>query len=404
MRSTASYGQDYVFIMSNGGEQFFNDSHIGTHVEEIDMSDTAVGRRTAEAILKKLKEGSKTINAEVEEVKEPVEPDFLEEEQEEKGKHMYSTTFSGAKEWLKSSGKPDFSLDTIINEVEDWAEEHRQFIPKINKDYVWQHDVLYPAVLAMVNKLKVLVHGPTGSGKTDMYKNIAATINQPYYRLGGRADMESDSILGKPWIDNGSMHFEEGEFVKAYKAGYLLAIDEPWKMPPGIQMVFQRVYERDGILQLDDKPGTLADKQVIPHPSTYMVLCDNVVGTGDGADKYAATMIQDASTINRMDLVLFLSYLSPVEEVKFIRGKYKYVSAKIAKQVVQLAGLIRVGFNSGALSAGMSPRNIMAWMELAYKIKDYKQAFKWIMLERYAEDSEKEAVRGHYEVVFGEKL
>ena len=44
-----------------------------------------------------------------------------------------------------------------------------------------------------------------------------------------------------------------------------------------------------------------------PHEEFSVVLCDNVRGTGDGLDKYAATAIQDSSTLNRMRLKAFMN-------------------------------------------------------------------------------------------------
>lgn len=370
------------------------------------MSDIkdAVKARIAEEYAKYLagQEGNTTPPPE-----EEKQPDFLSEKVEvdtSKGV-WYSNMFQGAKAYLKKSGKPDIPLSNIFFNPEDWDEEDRPFIPKLDTSYIWQHDVLYPALLGLVHNLKALVHGPTGSGKTTMYKNIAAVLNWPYLRIGGRADLESDEIFGRPWITGGEMGFELAEFPKAYQKGWLIAVDEPWKMTAGIQMTFQRVYERDGILQIDAMPGSLKDKQILPKATTRLVLCDNVVGTGDGSDKYAATMIQDSSTINRMDLVLHLGYLPPAMEQSMLLGKYgEFLPKQKARQVVQMANLIRRGFEQNELAVTMSPRNLMAWMELAEKIQDYKEAFRWTMLFRFAEDSDKEAVRGHFKTVFGESL
>jgi len=116
---------------------------------------------------------------------------------------------------------------------------------------------------------------------------------QPYLRINGRQDMESDTLLGKPWVTEGEMSYIKGELPKALEKGWFVAFDEPWKTPSGIQMSLQRMYEKDGVLQLDDMPGSLDEKLIVPKDTFRMVLCDNVVGTGDNQDKYGATMIQD---------------------------------------------------------------------------------------------------------------
>jgi len=318
---------------------------------------------------------------------------------------MYSAHFPGAPEYLTASGKPDFDVSPLLHDVSEWSEEDQTFIPSVDKHYKWQHKVLYPCVMGLIKGMKMLTVGPTGSGKTTFHENLAGMLNQPFYRLGGRGDMESDTILGRQHIENGTMTFVLGEFTKAYTQGYYILLDEAWKLPANINMTFQRVFERNGLLQIDEAQGDLTDKQFKPAVSTILQLADNVVGTGDGADKYAATMIQDGSTINRMDMILKLDYLSSNDEVDMLLNRFgHFLPEHIAKRMVQLAGLVRNGFEEGHVSATMSPRNLFTWLEMAESCRNYAHAFRWTMLQRYADDAERSAVAGHYQTAFGTSL
>lgn len=331
----------------------------------------------------------------------PPEPEFLDVEDENSPEPAHKLMYSEITGSVPT-GKDDFVIPSYV--AEDWDEEDRVYIPEADSTFVWDHNVAYPLLKSLVMNKKVLIVGPTGAGKTEICRQICARINQPYFRINGRQDMEADTLLGKPWVSDGTMHFELGEFPKALRKGWFVAFDEPWKTPSGIQMALQRYYERNGILQLDDMPGTLEEKTVKPDPRSRLVLADNVVGTGDKMDKFGATLIQDASTINRMDVVLYQNYLQPEQEVGLITSKYKFVPEGKAKKVVQLARLIREGFEQGDLAATMSPRNIMSWMEMAYDLKDYKAAFVYTMLNRFADESEKGAVKNHWATVFGDSL
>jgi len=288
----------------------------------------------------------------------------------------------------------------------DWDEDDKVFIPNKEKfdDYVINHAVMEQLIVGYNANMKMLVVGPTGSGKTSLQELLCAYINQPYYRINGRQDMETDTLLGKPWVSEGSMHYEKGELPKALKKGWYVAFDEPWKTPAGIQMALQRFYEKDGILQLDDMPGSLADKQVISDPRTRLVLSDNVVGTGDGADQYGATMIQDGSTLNRMDMVIKMPYMNQAEEATLIRKKHPAISKDAATKMVKFFNLVRTSYTQRIVSAAVSPRNYDAWANLATKLNNLEMACKWTVLERYAEDSEKAVVRDHYKTVFGKVL
>ena len=318
---------------------------------------------------------------------------------------MYSDFFTGARQYLDSTGKPDIDLSDLVLKREDWSEADQEAIPNLDEFYKWQHDVLYPSILALQSGMKTLYVGPTGSGKTTFHENLAAMFNQPFYPLGGRGDMESDTILGRQDMQNGSMDFLLGEFTKKYVAGYYILLDEIWKLPANINMTFQRVFERGGLLQIDEARGELGDKQFHPTPTTRLVLADNVVGTGDGADRYSATMVQDGSTINRMDLVLKVDYLEPSDEVDMLMARFTdMLPEHIARRAVQVANLVRQGCNEGEVSVTMSPRNLIAWMEMAKKVRSYEESFKWVMLQRYADEKERGAVEGFYFTAFGKNV
>jgi MoxR-like ATPase len=164
------------------------------------------------------------------------------------------------------------------------------------------------------------------------------------------------------------------------------------------------VLERDGILQIDEMPGSLKDKQFHPDPRTIIMLADNVVGTGDGVDKFAATQIQDSSTLNRVDLVIKIDYMSPEKEAEMLTNRYAFLPPKQAQKMVAMANTVRQAANSGQVEVTMSPRNLMAWAEMALALKDYGQAFRYVMLERYADSNEQATVRGFWTTVYGEKL
>lgn len=313
----------------------------------------------------------------------------------------------GGAEYIKETKYPDFPV-THYFKTEDWNESLQAAIPDesgYKGTFIVDHTVLYPMLSAMCRNMKVMTYGPTGSGKTELVKFMCSLVHQPYLRINGRRDMETDALLGKPWVSEGSMHFDLGAMPQAMLDGMLIAFDEPWKTPTGIQMALQRYYERNGELFLDDMPGTIAEKTITPDPRSRMVLCDNVVGTGDNLDAYAATEVQDTSTLNRIDRVLKQDYLKPDQELELIKSQFAYIPEKKAKQMVQLANLIRSGNNEGVLSLGFSPRNYIAWAESAKDAESYEVGFCWTMLERFnRDDDEREAIKGMWNQVFGTNI
>lgn len=318
----------------------------------------------------------------------------------------YSEMFGWDEEELK--GKKDF--DCIYYEPEDWDEEDRIYIPKLEDfdGHVVDHRAMYPFALSQQPQFKgftTLTVGSPGCGKSSGIEYYCAVIGQPFLRVNGRGDMESDSLIGCRTIEDGTMGYKIGSWPKASKQGWFVLIDEPWKIPSHIWMVAQRPLECGGIWQLDDMPtDNVMDKQIVPKSTYRCVLADNVVGTGDDMDKFGATMIQDGSTLNRVDMVVHWPYLKPADEVALLQHRYPAIPEHNAKKMVNMLNLLRTGYDNGELSSAASIRNIEAWAKIATEIRDFGASFRWVLLNRYAEDSERAAVENHYFTVFGEKL
>jgi MoxR-like ATPase len=331
-------------------------------------------------------------------VEKKVAPLFLRTKDATAGRVMYSHRFG-------NPGKvgPDFDISDIAFADEDWPEEDRIHIPDGAKyehhevDHTW----VYGAVLALKKNLSYLVVGPTGGGKTSGNYMICSRLRWPLLHINGRSDMESDTILGKVWVHNGTMDFKMGSFPERFKRGGMILVDEVMKIPAGIQMTLQRAYERYGELQLDDMPGKPEDKIIKRHTHTRIIFADNVVGTGDGMDKYSATLLQDSSFLNRIGLVFHAGYMPEEKEVALLMNAYDYLPKEWAHKMVQMCNLIRKGFQSGELTVPMSYRQLEAWAEYAFEYEDYRKSFDAVMLHRFAEDTEKGAVNELWTTVYG---
>ena len=325
----------------------------------------------------------------------PVEKLFNKTEKEELGDWTYYKLFGEP-----ASKLPDFNIK--VYKDTDWSIEWQTHIPDATKfqHYVKDHTVLYPLMLGIQHNMNTLLTGPTGCGKSSVVEYVCSVIRQPFFRLNGRQDMESDTILGKVWVAGGEMKYILGDFSKARRDGCMILWDEVWKVPSGIQMALQRMYEREGVLQLDDMPGTLEEKQIKPDPRGRLILADNVVGVGDGLDKYAATLIQDASTLNRMEMVLTCDYLKPDDEIGMLEAIHEHLPKTQARKMVQLAGLIRTGFSKGELSSTMSPRQLNTWAKLALAVGEYKTAFNYVMKGRLATTEEQASLLQLWNTVY----
>lgn len=230
------------------------------------------------------------------------------------------------------------------------------------------------------------------TGKTSGIRQFAAHIQQPYMRFNGKDGIEQSSFLGYPWATSAGMEWKDGLLPQGCKLGYLVCIDEVFKIPAGIQMAMQNLYEKDGTLMLDDKPGDYHEKLVVPAPEFRLFLTDNVRGTGDNFEKFASTQMQDTSTLDRFGLTIEQDYLPHDAEVSMLSGMYPDVQVININLLVKFAGLVRAGYKAGEISLTLSPRGLMASLNMMQSAQlPMAAALDLAFTNKLAEESEVQA-------------
>lgn len=275
---------------------------------------------------------------------------------------------------------PDFPVPDFSSV--SW--EPGSIVPPVDETRVLDRTSIHTLVLSLVLGLKPALVGPPGAGKSSLVEYVAAKLRWPFYRINGRRDMESETILGKPWVSGKELVWHHSEFAQAIRNGWLVLFDEPTKVPSGIAMALQRYMEHGGVLQIDDMPTTsLEEKQVKPHKWHRIVFADNVLGVGDGLDRFTSTMIQDVSFLDRRDVVIPVDYLKAEDEILLLeKHGLKFDAAHMA---VSVARKIRSGFSGGELSQTCSPRNLFALCALVQVGLPLKDSMEWSIANRYPE-------------------
>lgn len=301
---------------------------------------------------------------------------------------------------------PESGINHVITQYpeEHFPSDMRIDIPRVSKEHYWDCEVLEALVMCHKLREKGLITGMPGTGKSSSVQQFAAWIRQPYMRLGGRGDLEAASFLGSSWAD--IEETESGAVTKlVFKAGmltqglnydgfgYLVTIDEVWKIPAYIQMCMQHLYEKDGYLTIDDKPGTKADKIINPAPEFLMILTDNVKGTGDNFDKFAATQMQDTSSLDRISIIETLNYLQPKDEEEMLRNRFPREDKALIRKLVKFAGLVRNGYKSGSIALTLSPRGLIAILDMINEGLPLHRAIDLAFYNKLADETEQIAVR-----------
>jgi len=291
---------------------------------------------------------------------------------------------------------PDSGKDHTVSAYPTgtWDESQSKDIPEVLLSYYWDANVLEAIILADKLDEKILLTGLPGTGKTTAIKQYAAHIQQPYMRFNGKDGIDQSSFLGYPWATSKGMEWKDGLLPQGMKNGYLVCIDEVFKIPAGIQMAMQNLYEKEGTLLLDDKPGEYHEKLVVPVNSFKLMLTDNVKGTGDDFEKFASTQMQDTSTLDRFGITIEQHYLSQRHEVDMLYTMFPDQKKQDIADLVKLANLVRSGYKQGEISLTLSPRGLTAALSMMDKANvPMGTAIDLAFTNKIAEESEAQSIK-----------
>lgn len=234
-----------------------------------------------------------------------------------------------------------------------------RLVPAVDPDYVVQQEECARIVAGVVDNDRIMITGPTGSGKSSLIKYVAAKLNWPFLRINMSGDVESAHILGTREVKDGATTWADGAVAEAVKGGALCLVDEWELMPAEIAMNLQNLLEDGGYLYLKEKPGSSEDRTYIPHANFRIMFAGNTVGQGDTTGAFTGTRPQNKATIDRFSAVVKLDYLTKDHEAAILTGKG--VDKGQATSMVEFAALVRNAYNGGKVGLTISPRTLINW-------------------------------------------
>jgi cobaltochelatase CobS len=302
------------------------------------------------------------------------------------------------------SDMPD--LPVKVYSRDEWDASVSEFIPDIDKAYVWQGSVrdliMYHAGIGMSDN--IYMYGDKAVGKSSFVEQVCARTNQPFIRMNGRGDLESSAVFGQYTVRDGATEWNDGMFTIAAKTGAVFLLDEATSVPSEVTLGLQYPLEKGGKLFLTDKAGDMVDKIVNPDPRHSFVVCDNTNGTGDMDGHYSGTTVWNSAILDRFATIIKRLHMSSEDEVNVLRSIVPELTPLLAGRMVQFAGLCRNSVSNGELGFTVSLRTLESWGKKAVLFNDPKSSLKAAYYERLGTDDERQAVNQFYNTTFGEAL
>lgn len=313
------------------------------------------------------------------------------------------TKLVGAKKKDLPKGVRDFAVSVL--DLKDLPKEVRSFVPNTVKfaGYTIQLDQAHALLMAWEMGEKVLITGPTGSGKSSLIEYCCALTNRPFIRVNMTGDIESAILFGQLVVEGGATVWKDGPVTEAVRYGAVVLVDEWDVTPPEILFGLQWLFEDGGKLFLKEMPGEAKDKFITPHDNFRLVCAGNTVGQGDDTGRYSGTNVQNNASIDRFQTTIILDYLDAESEKRIINDNCEGLSPDMAPKMVSFANLVRTACKQNNINLTMSPRTLINWGRKIVKLKDGRRALMLAFSNKLRETDHK-IVDEFYVKVFGTAL
>ena len=246
--------------------------------------------------------------------------------------------------------------------------------------------------------VRALIGGHTGTGKTTLAANVAATAEAAYFEVAMRDDMNDGGLFGSPTLAGDSTLWVDGTVTKALMASasperqvaegwaadadaahdgpVVLLIDELNRAPAKAKNALFAALDHRCTVTLDGPRGG----EVIRGDAENLI----VLATINEGNEYHGTHRMDAAEVSRWTNRYESGYLATydvsggeyegVEQEAELLASRQGVPAAVARDMSRVAAEVRAEATdptNTTINVGLSTRNILAWAASAL---DYAEA------------------------------
>lgn len=140
----------------------------------------------------------------------------------------------------------------------------------VNLNYISQNNEVEIFHAAALNRLPVLLKGPTGCGKTRFVQYMAEQLDRPLYTIACHDDLSATDLVGRHLIDGSGTYWQDGPLTRAVREGAICYLDEVVEARKDTTVVLHPLSDHRRELPLE-RTGEL----IQAHPNFMLVMSYN---------------------------------------------------------------------------------------------------------------------------------
>lgn len=294
-------------------------------------------------------------------------------------------SFIAGRNVRKTDGVLHFQLDVAsVPMTARYGIEH-PLVPSPDPTFVWTEPCKDVAE-AIEHNERVFIHGPSGTGKSSLVRQIAALTKRPVRRVSLNGETSVSDFVGH-WTVNEQRQtvFVKGILPQAMLEGFILQLDEVDAMQPEIGFILQQVLEPSGHLLLTDTGDDIA-----PHGDFRLVATANTLGFGSDSGLYSSgTHILNFAWLDRWEVVVHIDYLPAKDEVNLLRARHASLDRKLLTALVKAAGDLRKAHGEEQLTTTITTRRLLALCARLARGNDFPRALQTTLLNKVPPEDRK---------------
>ena len=223
---------------------------------------------------------------------------------------------------------------------------------------------------SVLSDIPVLLLGPKGCGKTETAKRVAQALGYNFHSFNmGAAYKPKEIFVGQVHAkENAAGHVEtvliDSEFLTAFqsKEKTLIFLDEITRTPQAAANYAMTIIDRNQNKIYIPELG----KDVFRGPDVRFI------SAGNAGMQYTDTRTQDGAFMDRF-VKFVVDYLPEEEEMKLIKSRVPAVPMKEMRELIVRAKKCREAEKSGALTTGVSTRQLLdmaRFLEIGYSLNE----------------------------------